>query len=120
MSSDCRAIVQYRQSRTHLSLLTGDGNAAILVVLDGGPSLLYQRAVTRCGEKGRDPCAPCPNPLCQRTLQGEGWRMKRGTQQENVQRMPWLLDVKQRFQQAASEWSVGLILILLTTNFHFF
>lgn len=63
----------------HLSLLTGNSNAAILVVLNRSASFLYERTIA-CGcKEGWNPCTPCPNPLCQSTLwKKKGERLKDG------------------------------------------
>lgn len=62
------AKLQQGRQHSHLSLLTGDGNAAIFVVLDRRASLLDQCAMA-CGcEEGWNPSTPCSDPLCKSTL----------------------------------------------------
>lgn len=76
----------YCQSNTDLSFLTGDGNAAILVVFDRWPSFLDQRTVAGGGKKGRDSCTARPNPLCQCTLPVGGRQTDEKTHRQNIHR----------------------------------
>lgn len=54
---------------SYLSGLTGNGNAAIFVVFDRGPSLLHQGPIPGAGVKCRNSSPTCTNPLCKRALQ---------------------------------------------------
>lgn len=61
---------QQGSQHPHLSLLTGDSNAAILVVLNWRTSLLDQCAIASGCEEGWNPSTPSPDPLCESTLWG--------------------------------------------------
>lgn len=61
---------------SHLSLLTGDGDAAIFVVLNRRASLLDQCAIASGCEEGWNPSTPSPDPLCKSTLWGRRWQIK--------------------------------------------
>lgn len=61
-------IYPHSGQNSHLSLLTGDGNAAIFVVLNRRASLLDQCAVAGGREEGWNPGTPGPDPLCQSSL----------------------------------------------------
>ena len=53
----------------HLSLLTGDGDGSVFVVLDGGAALLNQCAVARSSEECWDTSSSSSDPLGQGSLQ---------------------------------------------------
>lgn len=57
------------RTASYLSWFTGNGDAAILVVLDRCPSFLHQRPIACAGVKGRNASAAGTNPLCKRALQ---------------------------------------------------
>ena len=59
---------QVKNTVSHLSLFTGDGNGAVLVVFDGGASLLDEGTIAGSGEEGWDPSPACSDPLCQCAL----------------------------------------------------
>lgn len=61
---------------SHLSLLTGDGNAAIFVVLNRRASLLDQSAIAGGCEEGWNPGTPSPDSLGKSSLR-KGCQIKR-------------------------------------------
>lgn len=52
------------QQHSYLSLLTGDDNAAIFVVLNRRSTLLDQCAIASGSEEGWNPSTPSSDPLC--------------------------------------------------------
>lgn len=70
--SPCGSSAQRRpdEGAPYLPGLAGDGDAAVLVVLDRRPSFLHQGPVAGAGVKRRHPGPAGANPLCKRALQG--------------------------------------------------
>ena len=57
-------------SAPYLPGFAGDGDAAVLVVLDRRPSFLHQGPVAGAGVKRRHPGPAGADPLCKRALRG--------------------------------------------------
>lgn len=67
------------RATSYLSRLTGNGNAAILVVFDRCPSLLHQGPIPGAGVKRGNSSPTCTNPLCKRALQVSNQHTIRGS-----------------------------------------